>query len=97
MVIRAECSECGTVDLFPRDIVIVDWATEYGYRVYCQCGAVTYRKCGERIVSLLIGARVDVQCIDLPAIETGNGDPISYDEAIDFHNLLETLSPADFA
>jgi hypothetical protein len=93
--IRATCPTCGEVGLTPGDIELrVDHseATASFYAFTCPTCVVRVSKpADERVVRLLVSGGVDALPLVRvrPSIRTA-GPPISHDDLLDFHALLET-------
>lgn len=94
-VIKASCQDCGDVELGVRDVrVRVCHEGEQGSYVFrcpaCQMSVV--KPAEPRIVDLLVASGVELVRWELPAelFEAHMGSPISHDDLIDFHRLLQT-------
>jgi hypothetical protein len=92
-VIKASCHDCGDVELAVRDLSVRVCAEgEHGSYVFrcptCQMSVV--KPAEQRIVDLLVASGVELIQWRLPAelFETHHGAPITHDDLIDFHNLL---------
>jgi hypothetical protein len=93
-VIKASCSECGDVELSTGDMMVrvctqVDQAS---YIFRCpSCRMSVAKKAERRIVELLVASGVRIERWDLPQemFEEKLGSPISHDDLIDFHRLLQ--------
>jgi hypothetical protein len=93
-VIKASCQECGDVELAVDDLCVrVCAEDEQGSYVFrcptCQMSVV--KPAEQRIVDLLVASGVELVEWRLPAelYEAHHGDPISHDDLIDFHHLLQ--------
>jgi hypothetical protein len=94
-VIKASCQDCGDVELGVGDVrVRVCAEGEQGSYVFrcpaCQMSVV--KPAERRIVDLLVASGVALEEWDLPAemFELHHGRPITHDDLIDFHRLLQT-------
>jgi hypothetical protein len=92
--IRASCPTCGDVELTINDVSVrVCSANERGsYAFQCpRCAIVINKPAERRIIDLLITAGVRCHTWDLPLelFERRDGDPISYDDLLDFHAQLQ--------
>jgi hypothetical protein len=93
-VIKASCHECGDVELAVGDLrVRICAEDEQGSYVFrcptCQMSVV--KPAEQRIVDLLVASGVELVQWRLPAeiYERHDGAPISHDDLIDFHALLQ--------
>jgi hypothetical protein len=93
--IEASCAECGVVLLSPAEIevrVCVDLRTS-AYTFRCpECGLPAAKSANERVVEFLtsIGASLEVWYLPEELREPHpGGDPLSYDDLLDFHILLQ--------
>jgi rRNA maturation protein Nop10 len=92
--IKATCPVCGDVKLRSRDLTVrVCAETDEGtYGFACpRCGEPVDRAATPRILSLLVSAGVRTEVWHQPAelLEPHEGPPISADDLLDFHLLLE--------
>lgn len=92
--IKATCPGCGDVKLRPRDLrVRVCADTDEGtYAFACpRCRGLVAREATPRILSLLVSAGVHTEVWHQPAelFEHHEGPPISADDLLDFHLMLE--------
>jgi hypothetical protein len=92
--IRATCPTCGEVELTPDDIElrVCTHATSSYYQFECPLCEDTVRKpADDRIVQLLISGGVAASVWQLPdeVHELRAGPPLTVDDLLDFHNLLE--------
>jgi hypothetical protein len=92
--IRASCPTCGDVELTTADVrvrvCINDDRGEYSFR--CPICRMTVLKSAEpRTIDLLVASGVALDTWALPAelAEMHQGAPISHDDLLDFHVLLE--------
>ncbi len=94
-LIRASCSDCGDVELTTGDVQVrVCLADNQGtYSFRCPHCLMTIVKAAEpRTVDLLVASGVTYTTWDLPqelAERPTHGEPISHDDLIDFHELLQ--------
>lgn len=93
-VIKASCQDCGDVELGVGDVrVRVCTLDEHGTYVFrcpaCQMSVV--KPAEPRIVDLLVASGVRLEHWDPPAelLEHHPGAPITHDDLIDFHRLLD--------
>jgi len=92
--IRANCPDCGDVDLTTRDVQVhVCSTTNQGsYSFLCpSCRLAVSKLAEEQIVDLLISNGVRLAVWQLPA-ELGEpklGQPITYDDLLEFHFALK--------
>ena len=96
-VIKASCHDCGDVELGVRDLEVrVCTQDEQGTYVFrcpsCQMSVV--KPAEPRIVDMLVASGVQLVEWRLPAelFERRGGDPITHDDLIDFHRLLQDES-----
>ena len=92
--IRASCPDCGDVELTTADVrVRICDDTEAGeYSFTCPSCRMTVVKPAEtRTIDLLIASGVEFTTWRLPAElhEIRSGDPITHDDLLDFHHLLQ--------
>jgi hypothetical protein len=92
--IRASCSTCGDVELTTGDVRVRvcmdDNRGEYAFR--CPHCCMTVVKPAEpRTVDLLVAAGVALDTWRLPAelAERPGGRPLTHDDLLDFHDLLQ--------
>jgi hypothetical protein len=92
--IKATCPGCGEVDLTADDILLRIGATQtvntYGFTCP-QCGDFVEKTADDRIVRLLLSGGVMPVPVHVPAeaLEIRQGPPISHDDLLDFHEILE--------
>ena len=93
-VIKASCHDCGDVELAVRDLEVrVCTQDEQGTYVFrcptCQMSVV--KPAEQRIVDMLVASGVPLVEWRLPAelYEVHDGPPITHDDLIDFHHLLQ--------
>ena len=92
--IRASCPTCGDVELTTRDVrVLVCSTTNQGsYAFRCPtCELQVAKAADARIVDVLVSSGVRLSVWHLPAEldEPHAGDPISYDDLLEFHFELQ--------
>ncbi len=92
--IRASCSDCGDVELTTSDVNvrICEDDNSGTYAVRCPYCKMTVVKSAEtRTIDLLVASGVAFTTWRLPAelFETHIGEPITHDDLLDFHDLLE--------
>lgn len=92
--IRATCPTCGEVELTPDDIElrVSSSAATSTYRFDCPvCHVAVQKPADDRVVQLLISGGVAVTAWETPeeVMEVRAGPPISFDDVLDFHLLLE--------
>lgn len=96
-VIKASCQDCGDVELGVSDlrVRVCDSAPQSSYVFRCPTCRMTVSKPAEqRIIDLLVASGVELVEWRLPAelFETRDGLPITHDDLIDFHALLQSDS-----
>ncbi len=91
--IRASCPDCGDVEFTTADVQVrisaPDGSGTYSFR--CPSCVVTVVKSAEpRTIDLLLASGVEQASAPLPAEldERRDGDPITHDDLLDFHDLL---------
>ncbi|MGH9149266.1 MAG: hypothetical protein ACRD0D_11605 [Acidimicrobiales bacterium] len=92
--IRASCPACGDVELTSQDVSVQVCAdtNEGSYSFRCPSCAVAVSKPAEgRIVDLLVSSGVRLSLWTLPAEldEPKTGEPINYDDLLEFHYQLQ--------
>ncbi len=92
--IRASCPTCGDVELTTRDVTVQVCAdtNDGAYSFLCPTCATRVSKAAEaRIVDLLVSSGVRLELWRMPAElnELHAGDPITYDDVLEFHFLLQ--------
>ncbi len=91
--IKATCPGCGEVDLTSDDILLRIGAARavnsYGFTCPT-CGDYVEKPADERIVRLLLSGGVIPVPVHVPAevLEPHAGPPITYDDVLDFHEML---------
>ncbi|MET0728620.1 MAG: hypothetical protein ABWZ76_10025 [Acidimicrobiales bacterium] len=93
-VIKASCHDCGDVELAVDDLMVrICSEGDYGSYVFrCPSCLMSVAKPAEqRIVDLLIASGVELIEWHLPSelFELHAGAPITHDDLIDFHRLLQ--------
>ncbi|MGH9154721.1 MAG: hypothetical protein ACRD1K_02450 [Acidimicrobiales bacterium] len=94
-LIRATCDTCGDVELRVSDVQVLLCATtnEGSYTFRCtSCRFAVAKPADARVVDVLIAAGVELVVWDMPAEldEIHDGPPISYDDLMEFHFVLES-------
>lgn len=93
--IKATCPGCGEVDLTADDILLRIGAhtgtNTYGFSCP-DCGDFVQKPADERIVRLLLSGGVMPTLLHVPAeaLEPRTGPPITHDDLLAFHELLES-------
>ena len=92
--IRASCPDCGDVELTTRQMTVRMCADDNrgSYLFRCPACAMTVSKEAEqRIVDLLVSSGVEIQIWKLPLElrERPDGTPLSHDDLLAFHEILE--------
>ncbi len=92
--IRASCPTCGDVELTSRDVSVQVCASnnQGSYAFRCPGCTVAVSKFAEqRIVDLLVSSGVRLAVWSLPAEleESHSGEPLDYDDLLEFHLLLQ--------
>src|SRR4051794_40877382 len=93
--IRASCPTCGDVELTIRDVTVRVCAADNrgSYTFRCpECRANVAKDAEPRIVDLLVSSGVRMEVWQLPAelFEPRGGEPLTWDDLLDFHDLLKT-------
>lgn len=93
-LIKASCHDCGDVELTVDDVQVrVCSEGEQGSYVFqCPSCQMSVVKAAEpRIVDLLVASGVELTVWRLPSelFEAHDGAPITHDDLIDFHRLLQ--------
>jgi hypothetical protein len=94
-LIRATCSDCGDVELRSRDLRVRSCTDtdESTYVFRCPvCRMIEVRPAEQHVVDVLLAAGVRFEQWRLPAelSEARNGQAITHDDVLDFHQLLST-------
>ena len=92
--IRASCSDCGDVELTTADVHvrICDDNNQGTYAFRCpHCTMMVVKPAEPRTIDLLVASGVSFTTWRLPAElhEAHSGEPISHDDLLDFHHLLQ--------
>ena len=92
--IRANCPSCGDVQLTADDLTVRVCADDErgSYCFHCpECNGAVAKEASRRIVDLLVSSGVRMQVWRLPAelTEARIGAPLTPDDLLDFHLLLE--------
>ncbi|MDA8385630.1 MAG: hypothetical protein M0Z88_05155 [Actinomycetota bacterium] len=92
-LIKASCPTCGDVELTLEDIRVLVCSTDgqASYNFRCPACAVRVSKPADKaVVDILVSAGVALSFWRLPAEleEDHDGEPISYDELMQFHYQL---------
>jgi len=94
-VIKASCHECGDVELTVNELHVrtctAGPSSSYVFRCPT-CQMSVSKPAEQRIVDLLVASGVEVVEWRLPAelFESHPGQPITHDDLIDFHALLQS-------
>ncbi|HEX7095518.1 MAG TPA: hypothetical protein VF183_06530 [Acidimicrobiales bacterium] len=92
--IRASCPTCGDVELTTADVrvrvCINDDRGEYSFRCPI-CRMTVVKGAEQRTIDLLVASGVALDTWSLPAElnERHEGAPITHDDLLDFHHLLQ--------
>lgn len=95
ITIKASCPGCGEVNLTAEDVVLRIGVTQTA-NSYCfscpGCSQYVEKPADERVVRLLLSGGVTPQLIQVPAeaLEIHEGPPITHDDLLAFHELLES-------
>ncbi len=93
--IRASCGDCGDVELTTRDVQVrvCTHDNEGTYSFRCpRCELVVVKPAEPRIIELLVASGVHLSTWSLPSELSeprAGGDPISHDDLLDFHALMQ--------
>ena len=92
--IEATCPQCGTVECEPAafELGICNQAESSYYAFPCPaCGTRVQKQADERAIELLIAEGVTPHHWTIPAelLEAREGPPLTYDDLLDLHLLLE--------
>lgn len=92
--IRASCPTCGDVELTTRDVrvLLCSDTNEGSYAFQCPACRVAVSKPAEpRVVDVLVASGVKLTVWQMPAemAESHHGDPIGYDDLLQFHFELQ--------
>lgn len=94
-LVRASCPQCGDVELPGSELKarVCETTGEGSYSFACpECETVIVKPADQRLVDLLVASGITLTKWSLPGelAEAHNGDPISYDDILAFHDLLAT-------
>jgi hypothetical protein len=97
VTIRTSCPDCGEIELASSNLLLVVCTViERSYYSYycCQCGELCQKPADAEIIDLLVRASVPVQHVVIPqeALEAHQGDPIGYDDVLDFALRIRHVS-----
>lgn len=98
--VRAVCPTCGEVTLAIEVIEVQIWPDtgEGTYTFSCpSCGRLVQREAAREVVAVLFSEGVRTRVHEMPTelFERPPGPPISWDDLLDFHTLLESDSWLD--
>lgn len=91
--IRVTCPACGDLELRADQVQVlinpVDQRSSYAFRCTL-CEIVITKPAEERVVRILVSSGVAVRPWRIPAeiSESREGDPITWDDILEFHNQL---------
>ena len=91
--IRVTCPACGDLELRADQVQVlinpVDQRSSYAFRC-TECEIVITKPAEERVVRILVSSGVAVRPWRIPAevAEAREGQPINWDDILDFHNQL---------
>lgn len=99
-VVRATCDECGDIQVTAEDVVVRVCLDDQraSYVFSCPiCHVPVARPLGTRLVELLASSGSPVSLWHLPAelSEHHDGDALTYDDLLDFHERLQDDSWLD--
>ena len=92
--IRASCPTCGDVELTSEEVTALVCATtnDSSYAFQCpECYGAIVKQADSRIIDLLVASGVRLHVWSLPAEldEPKFGAPITYDDLLEFHFVLQ--------
>jgi hypothetical protein len=96
--IRVSCPTCGAVDLTPEQVCLrlvraggTDVGPDSHYTFTCpSCLCPVAKRADERVAQILRSGGVGVELVgDLHPEDPPAGDPLTYDDLLDFHVLLQ--------
>jgi hypothetical protein len=94
--IRASCPDCGDVELTVEDVKVLvcaeDNAGSYAFRCP-ECRIAISKPAETRIIDLLVSSGVRMSQWHLPAEmfeDRVMGEPLTHDDLLDFHLMLES-------
>lgn len=93
--IRANCQECGDVELTVDEVEVRVCTTDNSgtYQFECPgCEAAVVKTAEPRVIDLLVASGVRMSTWELPAemFERRTGRAFCHDDLIDFHHRLES-------
>jgi hypothetical protein len=94
-IIRATCHSCGDVEMTTADVWVRicddDNSGTYSFKCPC-CTSVVVKPAEQHVVDLLVASGVAWSTWSLPLEmrEGRDGNPITHDDLIDFHQVLES-------
>lgn len=91
--IRATCPTCGDVELSSDDMQVLVCSSDQSaaYSFQCpECLVMITKPTDHRVVDVLVSSGVALRSWDIPAevTEIHSGPPVSWDEILEFHLLL---------
>jgi hypothetical protein len=91
--IRASCPTCGDVELTTAEVQVLICSTtsDASYSFRCpSCLVVVCKPTEDRVVDVLVASGVRMSVWQMPAEldERHNGDPLTWDDLLQFHFLL---------
>ena len=94
-LVRASCPACGDVELPGTHLHarVCETTGEGSYSFGCpECATVVVKPADKRLLDLLVASGIALTTWSLPSelAEHHEGDPISYDDILAFHDLLST-------
>jgi predicted RNA-binding Zn-ribbon protein involved in translation (DUF1610 family) len=94
-LVRASCPTCGDVELPGTALAARQCATtgQGSYSFACpECDSVVVKPADQRLLDLLVASGIPLTSWSLPSefAENHTGDPITYDDILAFHELLQT-------
>ncbi|MEY2467777.1 MAG: hypothetical protein QOF21_475 [Actinomycetota bacterium] len=94
-LVRASCPACGDVELPGTGLKarICETTGEGSYTFTCpECITVVVKPADQRLLDLLVASGISLISWSLPGelAESHEGEPISYDDILEFHDLLAT-------
>lgn len=92
--VRATCTDCGDIEIASREVKVRVCADDNrgSYVLRCpRCTMAVAKAAGPRVVQLLVAAGSSVTVWRLPSelAEAHVGPPLTHDELLAFHQLLE--------
>jgi len=94
-LVRASCPSCGDVELPGTGLKarLCETTGEGSYTFTCpECATVVVKPADKRLLDLLVASGIALISWSLPGelAESHEGEPISYDDILAFHDLLAT-------